>query len=185
MEGAVDMPPGHAEDAGSESPLARALARLEAAGIRYETVEHPPTYTAADEADAIGRPRQETAKTLVLLDHDRVRLAVIPASRRLDLDRARHALGASRHLRLATEDEVAGRFPAYEVGAVPAFAGEAIPELIDSRLLYHEKVLCSAGDHRHSVLLDPRDLFRLTEPRVADICIHEPGGHRFAEIPRV
>jgi len=121
----------------------------------------------------------------VLIDRDRVRLAVIPASRRLDLERARRAFGAGRHLRLATEQEAAGRFPAFEAGAVPAFAGDAVAEVIDVRLLYHESVLCSAGDHRHSVLLDPRDLCRLAEPRVADICVHVGGEHRFADVPRV
>jgi Ala-tRNA(Pro) deacylase len=173
------------EPSAPESPVARALARLDAAGIRYEIVEHAPVYTAADEAGAAGREPQETAKTLVLIDRDRVRLAVIPASRRLDVDRARRALDAGRHLRLATEEEAAERFPAFAVGAVPPFAGDTIPEVIDSRLLYHEKVLCSAGDHRHSLLLDPRDLFRLVEPRVADICVHVPGEHRFADLPRV
>jgi prolyl-tRNA editing enzyme YbaK/EbsC (Cys-tRNA(Pro) deacylase) len=44
-------------------------------------------------------------------------------------------------------------------------------------------VLCFAGDHRHSVRLDPRDLVRMTEPRVADICEHIPGEHRFADVP--
>jgi Ala-tRNA(Pro) deacylase len=173
------------EPSAPETPVARALARLDAAGVRYEIVEHAPVYTAGDEAGAAGREPQETAKTLVLIDGGRIRLAVLPASRRLDLDRARRALEAGRHLRLATEEETAERFPAFEVGALPPFAGDTIPEAIDSRLLYHEKVLCSAGDHRHSVLLDPRDLFRLVEPRVADICVHVPGEHRFADLPRV
>jgi hypothetical protein len=77
------------------------------------------------------------------------------------------------------------RFAAFDIGAVPPFADETVPEVVDTRLLYHAKVLCSAGDHRHKVLLDPRDLFRLTEPRVADICEHRPGDHRFADMPRV
>ena len=168
-----------------ETPFARAQARLDAAGVSYEIVEHQPAFTAADEADAAGRAPRETAKTLVLLDHDSVRLAVIPASRRLDVDRVRGALGAGRHLRLATEEEAAERFPQFEVGAVPLFAAEAVTEVIDTRLLYHDTVLCPAGDHRHSVLLDPRDLFRLAEPRVADICARAPGDHRFADVPRI
>jgi hypothetical protein len=35
------------------------------------------------------------------------------------------------------------------------------------------------------VLLDPRELCRLAEPRVADICVRVVGEHRFAEVPRV
>ena len=110
---------------------------------------------------------------------------MIPASRRLDVARVRGTLGAGRHLRLATEEEAAERFPQFEVGAVPPFVADTIPEVIDTRLLYHDAVLSSAGDHRHSVLLDPRDLVRLAEPRVADICARDPGEHRFADVPRV
>ena len=148
-------------------------------------VEHAATYTAADEAEAAARRLPETAKTLVLVDADTFRIAVIPASRRLDIDRARRALHGTRHLRLATEDEIARRFPAYEVGALPPFGAETVPEVIDIRLLYHDRVLCAGGDHRHSVLLDPRDLLRLAEPRVADLCEHAAGEHRFADVPRV
>jgi prolyl-tRNA editing enzyme YbaK/EbsC (Cys-tRNA(Pro) deacylase) len=57
--------------------------------------------------------------------------------------------------------------------------------VIDIRLLYHGTVLCAAGDHRHSLLIDPRDLFRLAEPRVADICEHDVGEHRFSDVPHV
>lgn len=172
-------------DVTAQDPVARAQARLDAAGVEYELVEHQAVYTAADEAAAAGRDLPETAKTLVLIDHDRVRLAVVPASRRLDVERARRALAASRHLRLATEEETAAHFPQFEVGALPPFAVEAVPEVIDIRLLYHGAVLCSAGDHRHSVLLDPRELFRLTEPRVADVCERDPVSHRFSEVPHV
>jgi Ala-tRNA(Pro) deacylase len=167
------------------SPLARVLTRLDDTGVRYELVEHEPTYTACDEARAAGCNERTTAKTLVLLDRERARVAVIPANRRLDLARARRALRAGPHLRLATESEAAARFPAYEPGAVPPFAAEAFPEVVDIRLLYRARILCAAGDHRHSVQIDTRDLLRLTEPRVADICRPTVGEHRFADVPHI
>jgi hypothetical protein len=48
-------------------------------------------------------------------------------------------------------------------------------------------VLCAGGDHSHAVRLDPRDLVRVSEPRVGDLCEREGGPHRkdFAELPRV
>jgi len=65
---------------------------------------------------------------------------------------------ASRHLRLASEDEIAHEFPGFDVGAVPPF-GPLVPaaEVIDRRLLAHRRILCPAGDHHHSVLLAPRE----------------------------
>jgi len=172
-------------DSISGSPSARLAQRLDEAGIEHELVEHPATFSAVDEAAVAGVEPAGVAKTLVLHDRDGYRLAVIPAGKRLDLVRARSALHATRHLRLATEDEIAAAFPGFEVGAVPPL-GESLPlpEVVDIRLLYRERILCAAGDHRHGVLLDPRALLRAAEPRVADVCERAPGEHRFADLPR-
>jgi prolyl-tRNA editing enzyme YbaK/EbsC (Cys-tRNA(Pro) deacylase) len=108
---------------------------------------------------------------MVLREGEEYRLAVIPASERLDLHKLRGLLEASSHLRLATEEEMADDFAPFEVGAVPPL-GPMLPaaEVLDRRLLGHERILCTGGDHRHSVLVDPNELARITEARVADIC---------------
>src|SRR2546426_1129105 len=132
---------------------------LDEQDVDYEVVEHQAAYTAADEAHAAGVPADDAAKTIALRDGDRYRLAVLPASERLDLHKVRELLGAGSSLRLATEDEMAQDFPAFEVGALPPI-GPLLPapEILDRRLLQHERVLCSGGDHRHGLLIDPNDL---------------------------
>lgn len=144
---------------------------LEEQGVSYEVVEHEATGTAADDARAAGVAADDAAKTVVLRDGDNDRLVVIPASQRLDLHKVRELLGASKSLRLATEDEIGTDFGPFEVGAVPPF-GPLVdaPEVIDSRVLDHERVLCAGGDHRHGVLIDPNDLVQLTQAQVADVC---------------
>ena len=59
----------------------------------------------------------------------------------------------------------------FEVGAVPPFGPmfHAL-ELVDERLLDHDRILCGGGDHEHGVLVDPRDMVRAAQARVADIC---------------
>ena len=143
---------------------------LEREGIFYEVVEHERTQTAVAEARAAGVPAADVAKTIVLRDEVGLRLAVIPASERLDMHKLRQAL-ASRGLRLVTEQEMAKEFDEFEVGAVPPFGSmfDAL-ELVDERLLEHDRVLCGGGDHEHAVLVDPRDVVRAGEARVADIC---------------
>jgi prolyl-tRNA editing enzyme YbaK/EbsC (Cys-tRNA(Pro) deacylase) len=42
--------------------------------------------------------------------------------------------------------------------------------VIDRALMGRERVLWPAGDHRHSVLVDPDDVVRITAATVADIC---------------
>jgi Ala-tRNA(Pro) deacylase len=161
---------------------------LEERGVEYELVTHPATFTAADEAAAAGVPAGHVAKALALRDQGSYRLVVIPASRRLDLSRLRELSGLSHHLRLATEHELERDFPTFEVGALPPF-GPLLPApgIVDIRLLYHDQILCSAGDHRHAVSLDPRELLRIAEPQVADICERIPGRHDagFTELPHL
>jgi Ala-tRNA(Pro) deacylase len=153
-----------------EAGLAAVTEFLERRGVPYEVVEHERTQSAAEEARAAGMAPANAAKTVVLSDQDGLRLAVIPASERLDLHKVKNALG-SRGLRLATEEEMAERLERIEVGAVPPFGSmfQAL-ELMDERLLSQDRILCSGGDHEHSILVDPRDVIQAGEARVADIC---------------
>jgi prolyl-tRNA editing enzyme YbaK/EbsC (Cys-tRNA(Pro) deacylase) len=143
---------------------------LEGRNARFELIEHAATESAAREADSVGWERAAMAKTLVLHDGARHLLAVVPASQRLDLNKLRAALGDRPGIRLATEDEIASDFPALVVGATPP-VGPMLPvaEVIDRRLLEQSRILCAGGDHRHSIALDPHELVRLTDARVADI----------------
>jgi Ala-tRNA(Pro) deacylase len=143
---------------------------LDRAGVPYEVVEHKRTQTAAAEARAAGIPPADVAKTVVLRDQEGVRLAVIPADHRLDLHKVKREVG-SKGLRLVTEQEMEQEFGDFEVGAVPPFGPmfHAL-ELVDERLLDHDRILCGGGDHEHGVLVDPHDVVRASQARVADIC---------------
>ena len=149
-----------------------AVARfLDEQGVSCEVVEHRQTFTAAAEARAAGVPPDHAAKTVMLHDDEGYRMAVLPASDRLDVARLRTLLEGVAHLRLATEDEMRSDFGMFEVGAVPPFGPMLkAPEIIDRRLLDHDRILCSGGDHRHSLLVDPKEIVRVAQPQVADIC---------------
>ncbi|MGZ4233523.1 MAG: aminoacyl-tRNA deacylase [Solirubrobacteraceae bacterium] len=83
--------------------VAHFLRRMQAP---YQLIEHQDTFAAVDEARATGSALERTAKTVLLHDHGVFRAAVIPASERLELHKARMLLRASGHLRLASEDEI-------------------------------------------------------------------------------
>jgi prolyl-tRNA editing enzyme YbaK/EbsC (Cys-tRNA(Pro) deacylase) len=139
--------------------------------IAYDVVDHESTFSAAQEAKAAGVAPDHAAKTMVLRDGEQYRLAVIPASERLDLRKARGVLEASSHLRLASENEIGSDFGVFEVGAMPPLGPMvSAPEAIDRRLMVHDRILCSGGDHRHSVLIDPHDLAQVTGAEVVDVC---------------
>ncbi|MGZ5348094.1 MAG: aminoacyl-tRNA deacylase [Solirubrobacterales bacterium] len=155
----------------SEQNVEMVHAYLDEQGVAYEAVEHEERFTAAAEARAAGIEPGDAVKDLVLHDGDRYVLAVIPASRRLDLGKARALLAAGSELRMASEDEIARDFERFEVGAIPPFGNlHGVPQLVDSSLLEHERVLCNAGDHGHGVLVDPNEIVRIGDARVGDVC---------------
>ena len=149
----------------------RAVAdHLEGEGVSFDVIEHPPTERAATEARAAHVPADRMAKTVVVRAPGAWLIAVVPASRRVDLDKLRHLLGIDEHVALATEAEIAEWFPRFDVGAIPPvgplLAGATV---MDEELLGHDEIVCPGGDHRHSIRLSPRDVVRLADARVGDI----------------
>ncbi|HTX46457.1 MAG TPA: YbaK/EbsC family protein [Solirubrobacteraceae bacterium] len=141
----------------------------------FELIEHYATYSAKVEATAVGDAAPRMAKTVVLHDTDGYRIAIIPADEHIDLAKVRAVFGASADLRLATEDEIAHEFPAFHPGALPPFRGLlGTPEVLDTRLLHYHRILCSAGDHRHTLKISPEEIQRVGEPAVADVCLGSP-----------
>ena len=137
----------------------------------FKLISHPRTERASDEAAAIGTPPEEVGKTIVLVgDHGFVR-AVLPACERLDLHKLRPLVGCGRDVRLATEEEIAGAYPMFELGAVPPFGGPSgDAAVVDHRLALLETLVVEAGSHDRSLRLATKDLVRVAEAQIADIC---------------
>lgn len=142
---------------------------LDRDGLQYELIAHPRTMTARAEANAIGIAAHEVAKTVVLATSTGYVRAVVPASERLDLHKARDLLD-DRECRLATEEELGAAYPAFELGAVPPFGGPAGDRVIlDRRLAELDAVVLEAGSHDQSVRLRTSDLLARSGAEVADI----------------
>jgi Ala-tRNA(Pro) deacylase len=176
----------HDEDDSVRSGVATAHARLEEHGVQHEILEHVATFRAADDARAVDAAGRNVAKTIVAVDHDHYWLAVVPAARTVDLERLRHFTGASRHLRLATEDEIDGRFAEFEVGATPPLGALiGADQVIDPLVLAHDTIICSGGDHQHAISVSAEAFVEASGARVADIASHVADEHRgrFADTP--
>ena len=97
------------------------------------------------------------------------RMALIPASRRIDLGKARVALGDAS-ARLATPSEIEAIFPDFEADVLPPIGPHyPDPELIDRRLLAYEQLRLPTGWPELRLLLDPRAIIDWARPVVADI----------------
>ncbi len=149
--------------------------QLDAMGVPYELITHRPTQSALEEAEALGVQASRVAKTIVLTTSVGFVRAVLPASRRLDLDKVRDLLGTKR-VELASEHVLARRYPDFELGAVPPIAGSPDDRVIvDGRLVDGKTVLIEAGTHDQSLRLKIADLIGMTGALLGDLCKDPPG----------
>ena len=146
---------------------------LDKAGVEYELLSHPHTERASDEAQALGLPLQAVAKTLVLNAPEGHIRVVLPASERIDFRKVRDHVEGGKNIRLATEDELAGDYPEFELGAVPPFGGEGDRVLVDLRIAEQPSVVLEAGTHEQSVRMATADLLEMTKAEVVDVCKEE------------
>jgi Ala-tRNA(Pro) deacylase len=143
---------------------------LERKHADYELIPHRHTEAAKDEAAAVGVEPRQGAKTVVLVTDTGYVRTLLPASERLDLRKLRELLGDGKRTRLATESELALRYPMFELGAVPPFGGPAGEQvIIDRRLAERESVVLEAGSHSESVQMRTADLLTVTGATVADL----------------
>ncbi len=137
--------------------------------VDYEVIKHRHTETAREEALEVGL--SEVAKTIVLATQGGFVRAVLPASERLDLRKVRGVLGGAKGTRLATEEELAGAYPMFELGAVPPFGGPTGDRtILDRQLADRTSVVLEAGSHEESLRLKTKDIVRLGDAVIADIC---------------
>jgi len=122
-------------------------------GIAFELTEHREAFTAQEMAGALHVPGARVAKAVMLLADTGLVMAVLAAPDRVDLARAREALGGGE-VRLATEAEFAAAFPDCQLGAAPPFGGlYGVPTYLDRGLLGTQDIVFAAGSHRHSMRL--------------------------------
>ncbi len=151
--------------------LVRAYLHQRAAS--FDVILHPRAFRSIDEARAIGVDAGDVLKSLVIRHAEGRVVAVLPASRRLDMHRVHRVLGDA-HATLAAEDEIRSAYPAYELGALPPIASLLdAPVLLDPTVFEHETVVFAAGTQTESLRMRPEDLFTGEDFRVARIT-HEP-----------
>jgi Ala-tRNA(Pro) deacylase len=129
-------------------------------GVAFEVVGHRRAFTSLQEARELGVAADEVLKTVAVRTRGKYALAVVPASRRLDLRLVRESLD-DPDARLATEAELRVDFPGYELGALPPLGSLlGVPMLVDPEVLSHETVLFAAGTETESIRVGAGELFR-------------------------
>jgi Ala-tRNA(Pro) deacylase len=142
---------------------------LTAANVPFELLPHRRTTSASGSALALGVLPQKTGKTVVVRLRDEFVRAVVPASRRLSLDKLGHLLGAAPEV--ASQEELDGLYPQFQLGAVPPFGGPGDRVVVDRRLAEAGNLILETGCHELSLRMASVDLVEVAHAEVADIAV--------------
>jgi Ala-tRNA(Pro) deacylase len=147
-------------------PAKRLTDFLDKNKVKYVKISHSLAYSAQEIAASAHISGKEIAKTVIVKLDDTMAMAVLPASRRIDLDRLRSATGA-KQVAIATEDEFRTRFPECEVGAMPPFGNlYDIAVYADDSLSADEEIAFNAGTHTELVRMRYADFKKLVAPKI-------------------
>jgi len=140
-------------------------------GVKYVTIRHSIAYTAQQIAESAHIPGDEMAKTVMVKLDDRLTMAVVRGTDKVDMDLLRGAAGANKS-ELATEVQFQGVFPGIELGAMPPFGNlYDMPVYVDEALSRDERIAFNAGTHSELIQLDYADFERLVQPTVANFSL--------------
>jgi Ala-tRNA(Pro) deacylase len=112
------------------------------------------------------------AKTVIVNADGLLRIAVLPASQRLDLGHLQY-ITRSENIGLAGENEFKGAFPDCEVGAMPPVGSLfGLPVYCDVQLEQNEFIEFNAGTHRDTIRMNFEAFKRLANPTMTDLVDH-------------
>ncbi|QYC42098.1 hypothetical protein Nocox_22470 [Nonomuraea coxensis DSM 45129] len=173
MNGELDeavAEPGSMRTAGRYERL---IADLDAAGARYELLDHLPEGRTELVSALRGHPVEQAAKCLIVMvkigkKRTRYVLAVVPGDARLDLQAVKNLLGGTyvAFADRAKAEELAGSAS----GTVLPFSYEPRLELVvDPKLLDSPRLYFNAARLDRSIALNTEDYARIANPWVAAI----------------
>lgn len=132
--------------------------------VAFETVLHPPAFTAQKLARFLRVPGRQVVKSVLLRSPAGFVVAVLPATDQIDLAAVEAILGGS--VRLATDAEVATRFGDCEYGALAPFGSlYGLATLLEEAIGPDDTILFESQRHAVAIRMACRDFLRLERPR--------------------
>jgi Ala-tRNA(Pro) deacylase len=132
--------------------------------VAFDTVLHPPAFTAQKRARCLHVPGKHLAKAVLLAGRAGHVLAVLPATHQVDLEAVGAAVGGP--VRLATNAEIAAVFHDCEWGVLTPFGTlYGVPTLLDSSFDADSLIVFEAHLHAVTIRMRCLDFERLERPR--------------------
>jgi len=149
--------------------LNRVKAFLSDQHVDFKTIPHRVEFTAARTANTIHVPRSQFAKTLLVKMDGEYALAVVDASRKLDLALLARSAGA-KEAKLADEHEVQTFFPGCEVGAMPPLGHlYGLDVYVDLPLSHQEQIVFNSGTHDEAIAMNYGEFEKLSRIQIVEI----------------
>jgi Ala-tRNA(Pro) deacylase len=132
--------------------------------VPFETIFHAPAFSAQTRAKYLRVPGRQVAKCVLLNGPAGYVLAVLPATRQIDLGALGLELGGP--LRVAEDAEVAGVFRDCEWGAVPPFGTlYGVPTILEHSFDPEAVIVFEGNLHVEAIRMRCRDYEGLENPR--------------------
>ena len=148
----------------------RAILYLKKKKIPHEVVKYDHHEKGAEfAASATGYPLEQTVKTLVAeLDRKSYCLALLPGHRELDLKKLASSVGIKRTAMVDIKTAV--RLTGYLVGGISPFGTQQLlGTVMESSILSYEEIIINAGQRGLMLKMDPGDIVKALDCRVASI----------------
>jgi Ala-tRNA(Pro) deacylase len=151
---------------------------LDKEGHDYTECHHHTVFTAKEMAEAEHVSGKLVAKTVAAKADEKTLLLVLPACRKVSLEKLQENLSA-KSVRLLTEKEMATEFPDCEVGAIPPLQHWKEVELwVDSSLEEEKEILFCGGNHTEAIRMAYQDWAQIAKPKKMDFSVKQVGRGR-------
>lgn len=139
---------------------------LEERGVAFEELHHREVFTTQEVAQTEHVSGHRVAKVVIAMADGRPIELVLPASRRVVLERVRQLLGAEQ-VRLASEAEMDTIFNDVDTGAIPPLRHwEGVEVIMDETMRVDGPIVIQGGTHQDTIRLSFSDWFGMVQPRV-------------------
>lgn len=150
---------------------AKVKSYLDKSGIDYEEIAHKTVFTAYDAAQTLKKKLSEVAKNL-LIQADKIHvLVILPADKKVDLEKLKKALGVKK-VSIAKEQAMI-KVLKIKPGSLSSFGKlHKLEVLVDKAMLDTKKVLFSTGSFTDSVLMKAKDFIKMEEAKLASVAMN-------------
>ncbi len=141
--------------------------------VKYTTISHSKAFTAQQVAHSAHISGKDMVKTVMILIDGKMAMAVLPASRHVDFQLLKEAVG-KKNITLASETDFRNLFPECDVGTMPPFGNLYDMEVyVDISLAEDHEIAFNAGSHTELIQMAWEDFERLVSPVVIRFAMEE------------